>query len=54
MKSWHLGLVVLMILVLVGCGGEEAAPALEDEGVGDAYTSDTLDTAYDGALSASN
>jgi len=51
-KNWHLGLVVLMISVLVGCGGEQAAPA--EEGSEAAYTSDTLDTAYDGALSASN
>jgi hypothetical protein len=45
--------VILVAAVLVGCGGE-SIPAPAEEGSEAAYTSDTLDTAYDGALSASN
>ena len=55
MRFASIGLVlVLMGAVLVGCGGEGAAPApapVEEE-VGDAYASDVLDASYDGALGA--
>ncbi len=55
MKSWHIGLVfVLIVGVLVGCGGEETAPESADEGSGETYTSAALDTSYDGALAASS
>lgn len=54
MKSWYVGLVlVLMIGVLAGCGGGEATPAA-DEGGGGAYSSEILDTSYPDALSAGN
>ncbi len=53
MRFVCVGLVlVLMGAALAGCGGEQAAPALVEEEVGDAYASDVLDVSYDGALNA--
>lgn len=55
MKSWHVGLILaLTVAVLAGCGGSEATPAAVDEGFGETYTSDTLDTSYPDALNASS
>jgi hypothetical protein len=55
MKLWYIGLVmVLAAIVLAGCGGEQATPAPADEGGGETYASDTLDTSYPGALNASS
>lgn len=55
MKLWHIGLVMaLAATVLAGCGGEQATPAPADEGGGETYASDMLDTSYDGALNASS
>lgn len=54
MKKWIIeALLVVTVVALAGCGGAEATPAAE-ESVGETYTSEVLDTSYDGALSASN
>ena len=54
MRIWHTELIlVLVAVVLVGCGGE-ATPAPADEGSDVVYTSEALDTSYDGALDARN
>jgi hypothetical protein len=39
---------------LVGCGGAQATPAPEDEGVGETYESEVLDASHEDALSVSN
>jgi hypothetical protein len=53
MRIWYVGLVLAVVaVVLAGCGGE-ATPATADEGSGVVYTSEALDTSYDGALDAS-
>ena len=55
MKVLYVGLVLALItMVLVGCGGEEAAPAPVDEGGAETYTSEVLDASYDGALGVSS
>ncbi len=56
MKLWNVGLVVaLAAMVLAGCGGEEqATPALEDTDSDVVYSSEVLNTSYDGALAASS
>jgi hypothetical protein len=54
MRIWYVGLVLALVaVVLAGCGAEEATPATADEGSGVVYTSEALDTSYDGALDAS-
>jgi hypothetical protein len=53
MRIWYTGLILALVaVVLVGCGGE-ATPAPADEGSDVVYTSEALDTSYDGALDAS-
>jgi len=55
MKIWYVGLVLILVVgVLAGCGGEQATPAPADESAGETYTSASLDTSYDGALNASS
>jgi hypothetical protein len=55
MKRLYIGLVLVLVIgILVGCGGEEATPAPVDEGDGETYTSAVLDTSYPDALSVSN
>jgi hypothetical protein len=55
MRIWHVGLVLaIAAVVLAGCGAEEATPATADEGSDVVYTSEALDTSYDGALDARN
>ena len=47
-----IGLVLILVVgVLAGCGGEQATPAPADEGGGETYTSAVLDASYPGALS---
>lgn len=48
MKSWHVALTIVLVVVLTGCGSGQAAPA--DEGGGETYASTVLDTSYPGAL----
>jgi hypothetical protein len=50
MRRWVVVVVGMVFLILVGCGGEEAAPAVEEGGVGESYTSAALDVSYEGAL----
>ena len=51
-KRLCIGLVLLLVVgVLVGCGGEQATLAPADEGGGETYTSAVLDASYPGALS---
>jgi len=52
-KMWY-GLLIaaLVAAVLAGCGGEQTAPV--DEGDSETYSSEVLDTSYEGALSVSN
>jgi len=55
MKRWHIGFVfVLIVGMLVGCGGGETASESADESSGETYTSAAIDTSYDGALDASS
>jgi hypothetical protein len=55
MKRLYIGLVLVLVIgILVGCGGEEATPAPVDEGDGETYTSAVLDTSYPDALSVGN
>jgi len=55
MRIWYVGLVLALVAgVLAGCGAEEATPATADEGSAVAFTSEALDTSYDGALDVSN
>ena len=55
MKSWYTGFVLVLVIgMLVGCGGGDAAPESADEGGGETYASAALDTSYDGALDASS
>jgi len=46
--------LILVVGVLAGCGGEQATPAPADESAGETYTSASLDTSYDNALNASS
>jgi len=48
MKSWHLVLALVFVVILAGWGSGQAAPA--DEGGGETYASTVLDTSYPGAL----
>jgi hypothetical protein len=55
MRIWRVGLVLVVVaVVLAGCGAEEATPAPADEGGDVAYTSEALGTSYDGALDVPN
>jgi hypothetical protein len=52
-KIWYVLLVAAVAAAaLVGCGGEQTTPV--EEGDGETYSSEVLDTSYDGALSVSN
>lgn len=54
LRAWASGLIVaLLVATLIGCGGGEAASTPEGEESEAAYTSEALDTSYDGALNAS-
>jgi hypothetical protein len=54
MRIWRVGLVLAVVaVVLAGCDGE-ATPAPADEGGDVVYTSEALDTSYDGALDVRN
>ncbi|MDY7042569.1 MAG: hypothetical protein SVX38_17095, partial [Chloroflexota bacterium] len=52
MKSWHVVLTIVFVVVLAGCGGGEASPA--DEGGSDTYASAYLNNSYPAALNVSN
>jgi hypothetical protein len=53
MKRLHIIFALVLVLgALVGCGGEQATTVSED--VSETYTSEVLDTSYEGALSASS
>ena len=62
MKSWYILVTIVAMIALTGCGGETPAPVAEEESVvvnsntdeSGAYVSGALDTAYEGALPASN
>jgi hypothetical protein len=55
MKPWQIVSVLALVpVVLAGCGAEEATPAAADESSAVAYTSEALDTSYDGALDVPN
>jgi hypothetical protein len=55
MKSWYIGFVLVLVVgVLAGCSGGETASESADEGGGETYASASLDTSYDGALTASS
>jgi hypothetical protein len=56
MKSWYIGFVLVLVVgVLVGCGGsEQTASDSADEGGSETFTSAALDTSYDSALNASS
>ena len=52
-RIWYaLSVVALAAAALAGCGGEQAIPL--DEGDSETYSSEVLDTSYEGALSVSN
>ena len=52
-RVWASGVIVaLMVAALVGCGGGEAASAPADDEGEAVYTSEALDSSYDGALDA--
>jgi hypothetical protein len=53
MKLWRIGLLMVLLASLAGCGGGEATPVAE-EAIGDTYTSALLDTSYTDALSVNN
>lgn len=52
MKSWQVILTIMLVTVLAGCGGKQAAPA--NEGSSQGYTSAYLDTSYPDALDVSS
>jgi len=55
MKRWQFGLVMtLLITLLAGCGSAGDAPAAEDSGSAETYTSAVLDRSYPGALDVSS
>lgn len=55
MKLWQIvSVLALVAVVLAGCGAEEATPATTDEDNAVVYTSEALDTSYDGALDVRN
>ena len=62
MKSWYILVTIVAMIALTACGGETPAPVAEEESVvvnsntdeSGAYVSGALDTAYEGALPASN
>jgi len=52
---WTLRLVgIVLVAVLAGCGAEEAVQSESSTDVGSGYTSDVLDSSYEGALDAQN
>ena len=52
MKSWQVVLTIMLVTVLAGCGGKQAAPASESSS--QAYTSAYIGTSYPDALDASS
>lgn len=53
MRRWHIRWALLLtVMVLAGCRGSTPTPAA-DAGLGNAYTSEVLDTSYPSALNAS-
>lgn len=54
MRIWYIGLALVLVMgALAGCGGQ-TTPTPVDEGGGETYTSEALDTSYDDALNVSN
>jgi len=55
MRRLYIGLVLIVVVgVLVGCGGEQAAPApAEEEEAEETYVSEVLETSHDDALDVS-